>query len=544
MPLSNNADDRRGVRNGRSKAAARTRRRASAPYLESLESRALLSTVQGPGPEALPAVAVGPRYVPGEVLVQYKAEAGEVERAKARGKSEAVLSERDPHQPHARRQAGRPGAGHRGGRALGRGDHPGAGGGPGRRIRRAELDLHDPGHLQRPVLYRAARSGACTATTHRSRPTRHSTGARRARRGRPATPAPRRSTSASSTRGSTINHPDLAANIWTNPCEIAGDGIDNDGNGYVDDVHGWDFFHNDGTVYDGGRGRPRDARRRHHRRPWAATASGLPGVAWDVKIISGKFLGPDGGDHGRRDQGDRLLRRPEDKRGLNIVALNNSWGGGGFSQALLDAIIRAAKAGHPVRRGGRQRRTGPAGRQQRRVPQLSVELHHRRLHHRRRGYDSVIAVAAIDSAGRLASFSNYGATTVDLGAPGVNINSTLPGGKYGAYSGTSMATPHVTGAIALYASSNPRPTAEAIRDKVLSTVAPTSSLSKKTVTGGRLDVGRLMAGLVDPADTPTAAGAPVTWPPRPRRPAPGQIDLDRRRAPMRRGSGSSVDRTA
>src|SRR4051794_20414259 len=93
-PLSNDADDRRGVRNGRSKAAARTRRRASAPYLESLESRALLSTVQGAGQGALPAVAAANSlYMPNQVLVQYKPGVGEAGRAKTRGRSEAVLSE-------------------------------------------------------------------------------------------------------------------------------------------------------------------------------------------------------------------------------------------------------------------------------------------------------------------------------------------------------------------------------------------------------------------------------------------------------------------
>src|SRR5687768_6298843 len=93
LPLSNNADDRRGVRNGRSKAAARARRRASAPSLETLESRALLSTVPGPDPEPLPAVAAeGAQYAPNQVQVRYKAEAGEVERAKARGRSDAALT--------------------------------------------------------------------------------------------------------------------------------------------------------------------------------------------------------------------------------------------------------------------------------------------------------------------------------------------------------------------------------------------------------------------------------------------------------------------
>ena len=93
----------------------------------------------------------------------------------------------------------------------------------------------------------------------------------------------------------------------------------------------------------------------------------------------------------------------------------------------------------------------------------------------------------------MASFSNYGATTVDIGAPGVGINSTLPNNSYGSYSGTSMATPHVTGAAALYASTHPGATAAQIKSAILSTATPTTSLTGKTVTGGRLNVGALMS---------------------------------------------------
>ncbi|MFM8327323.1 MAG: Calx-beta domain-containing protein, partial [Pirellulaceae bacterium] len=103
-------------------------------------------------------------------------------------------------------------------------------------------------------------------------------------------------------------------------------------------------------------------------------------------------------------------------------------------------------------------------------------------------YESVIAVAAIDSNGSLASFSNYGATQVDIGAPGVAINSTLPGNTYGAYSGTSMATPHVAGGVALMAASNPNWTAKNIRDALLNSAKPTPSLAGRTATGGRLDL--------------------------------------------------------
>jgi subtilisin family serine protease len=103
------------------------------------------------------------------------------------------------------------------------------------------------------------------------------------------------------------------------------------------------------------------------------------------------------------------------------------------------------------------------------------------------GYEAVISVAALTSTGGLASFSNFGATTVDLAAPGASIYSTLANGGYGTLSGTSMAAPHVTGAIALYAAQNAGATADDIRDALLGSTIATSSLAGKTVTGGRLD---------------------------------------------------------
>jgi hypothetical protein len=103
-------------------------------------------------------------------------------------------------------------------------------------------------------------------------------------------------------------------------------------------------------------------------------------------------------------------------------------------------------------------------------------------------YESVIAVAAIDSNGAMASFSNFGATQVDIGAPGVAINSTLPGNTYGAYNGTSMATPHVAGGVALLAARNPQWSAKNIRDALLTSAKPTLSLTGRTVTSGRLDL--------------------------------------------------------
>jgi len=281
------------------------------------------------------------------------------------------------------------------------------------------------------------------------------------------------------------NHVDLQQNIWVNPGEIANDGVDNDGNGRIDDVNGWDFFNNDKTIYDGGSG---DTHGTHVAGTIGAVGGngiGVAGVAWNVKMISAKFLGPTGGSITAAIQALDYLTDLKVNRGVNIVATNNSWGGGGYSSALHAAIIRAANAGilfvAAAGNAGANNDTtanypsnystlvGVSG-----TPAAN--------------YEAVIAVAATTSTGGLASFSNYGATQVDIGAPGNSILSTLPGNTYGVYSGTSMATPHVTGAIAAYAAAKPNASAATIREAILKSAVPTASLAGKTVTGGRLSV--------------------------------------------------------
>ncbi len=154
------------------------------------------------------------------------------------------------------------------------------------------------------------------------------------------------------------------------------------------------------------------------------------------------------------------------------MATNNSWGGGGFAQSLLDAIHRADDAGILFIAAA-----GNSGTDNDTTASYPS------------GYDvpNVIAVAAIDSNGGLASFSQYGKTTVDVGAPGVGVWSTTAYNGYSSYNGTSMATPHVTGAAALYAASHPGAGAATIKAAILGSAVPTASLEGKTVTGGRLD---------------------------------------------------------
>lgn len=286
--------------------------------------------------------------------------------------------------------------------------------------------------------------------------------------------------------GIDISHPDLKDNIWVNPYDPV-DGLDNDGNGFVDDVNGWDFVNGDNTVYDG---------TDNHGTHVAGTiggvggnGTGVAGVNWNVTMISTKFLGPNGGYTSDAVKSLDYLTDLKTRHGIKIVASNNSWGGGGYSSALHSAIIRGAKAGilfvSAAGNGGSDG-IGDNNDSVANYPSNYTTLTGTSTTSAA-SYEAVIAVAALQSNGALASYSNYGASTVDIAAPGSGITSTLPGGTYGTYSGTSMATPHVTGTVALYASAFPNASAADIRQAILSSATPTSSLAGKTVTGGRLN---------------------------------------------------------
>jgi len=279
--------------------------------------------------------------------------------------------------------------------------------------------------------------------------------------------------------GAQYSHEDLAANFWFNTFDLA-DGIDNDGNGYIDDVHGWDFDKNDNSTYDG----TQDDHGTHVSGTIGAlggNGKGVAGINWKVTIISAKFLGRRGGTTANAIKAVDYITDLKKRHGLNIVATNNSWGGGGFSQGLQDAIERAnaanilfcAAAGNGGSDGVGDNNDATAS-----YPSNYPNA-------------NVIAVASITNSGSMSSFSNYGANTVDIGAPGSGIYSTLPNSTnngYGSYSGTSMATPHVTGACALYASTHAGATANQIKVAILGSAAPTASLNGKCATGGRLNV--------------------------------------------------------
>jgi hypothetical protein len=264
------------------------------------------------------------------------------------------------------------------------------------------------------------------------------------------------------------HHPDLAANIWTNPGEscpgCANDGIDNDGNGYVDDVHGWDFVSNDNDPFDdNGHGT-------HVAGTIGASGNnglGVTGVNWNVKIMPLKFIGANG--EGTADDAVRAILYATR---MGAVVSNNSWGGEEFSQALEDAIADADAHGSLfVAAAGNSARNTDT------TPDYPS------------GFDvpNVLTVGATDQTDVRAWFSNYGKRTVDLAAPGTNIYSTWPGNSYRFLDGTSMAAPHATGVVALAKAAFPSSSAIGLKTLLLRTVDPNASFAGLSATGGRLN---------------------------------------------------------
>jgi subtilisin family serine protease len=281
--------------------------------------------------------------------------------------------------------------------------------------------------------------------------------------------------------GVDYNHPDLAANIWTNPGEIAGNGIDDDQNGFVDDVHGYDFVNNDGDPFDD------NSHGTHVSGTIGAIGNnsvGVAGVNWAVSIIGIKFLNATGSgsttDAVRALNYATMMRRDY---GVNIVLTNNSWSGGGFSSALRDAIQAS---------GGQNMlfvaAAGNAGSNIDITPSYPASY----------DLDNIISVAATDHNDNFASFSNRGAVGVDLAAPGVAILSTIQNSAYSSVTGTSMATAHVSGVAALMWSENPTATYQTVRDALFAGVDPIESLNGVVATGGRLNALNAVSLVTDP----------------------------------------------
>jgi subtilisin family serine protease len=314
--------------------------------------------------------------------------------------------------------------------------------------------------------------------------------------------------------GIQYDHPDLAANMWTNPGEIPGNGNDDDGDGYVDDVHGWNAIEDNGNTANVG---DVDAHATHLAGTIGAVGGngiGVAGVNWNVTMITARAFANNVGYDSDIIPAIDYLTALKTRKGLNIVAINHSYGGTSFSQARLDALSRAAKAGILSIAAAGNSATNidlapvyPAAYDT--TPSA--------------GYNGMVSVAAITREGAKSTFSNYGANNVDLGAPGgeridpnnlalhdptIEIWSTVPGSTYGTMRGTSMATPHVTGAVALYASVHPASSAAQTRSDLLTYgVRPLADFAGVTVTGSTLDIGSLMTV---PANSQSAPAAPTT----------------------------------
>jgi subtilisin family serine protease len=294
--------------------------------------------------------------------------------------------------------------------------------------------------------------------------------------------------------GIDYTHPDLAANVWVNPGEIPGNRNDDDGNGFVDDVHGYDIMNNDGDPMD----------TFGHGTAVAGTigmvgdnATGSTGVSWNVKLMAvtmrDEFMTF---ENAIKAMDYVTMMR---KRGVNVRVANASWGAWDLTaspKSLKDAVDRMGEAGILF--------VAAANNQARDV---DVQPHYPS------GFDSphIVSVAATDHNDRYSSFTNWGATTVDLAAPGEFVWTTGIGNSYGWANGTSLSAPHVTGAAALLFSAFPHLTALEVKARLLGSVDPIGHIGANaafpTLTNGRLNVRNAL--LWTPPDGETVPPATV-----------------------------------
>ena len=287
--------------------------------------------------------------------------------------------------------------------------------------------------------------------------------------------------------GVSYAHPDLIGNAWRNPGDPP-NGKDDDSDGFGDNVFGADFYSNDSNPDDdgghgthvagiiGGQGN---------------NAVGVTGVSWDVNVMALKFL-DENGEGNTADAANAIDYAVA--HGARIV--NASWGGPSFSQALYGSIRRAGERGTLVVAAA-----GNEGVNAESNPDYPAAF----------DLPNIVSVAATDRSDRLLDFSNYGSKSVDLGAPGDDITSTVPvltdPTGYASFSGTSMAAPFVSGAAALYLSKFPQASVDQIKAALLQSVDKLPTLAGKTVSGGRLNVARAL-GAASPSTRPTKDTTP------------------------------------
>ncbi len=272
--------------------------------------------------------------------------------------------------------------------------------------------------------------------------------------------------------GVDYNHPDLKANMWINTKEIPGNGVDDDGNGYVDDVYGYDFANSDSDPMDGS----------GHGTHCSGTIgaihnnqTGVAGVMADVSIMALKFLSDDGSG-----SLEAAIKAIDYATMMDVDIMSNSWGGGGRSEALLEAIKRASDKGIIF--------TAAAG-------NSTTDIDAKPSYPASYDLPNIVSVAAITAQNALATFSSYGKNSVHIAAPGQNILSTVNDGGYDIYSGTSMATPHVSGVLGLLLAKEGRMSHEALRERLTMTGVPVAGLRGKTLTASRIDAYNLLTDI-------------------------------------------------
>lgn len=287
--------------------------------------------------------------------------------------------------------------------------------------------------------------------------------------------------------GVDYTHEDLKNNMWTNEAELNGTtGVDDDGNGIVDDIYGASFVdaakptgnplddHGHGSHCSGTIGASGD------------DGKGIVGVAWNVRIMGIKFLSATGSG-----SLDGALKSIDYATRMGARILSNSWGGGSYSETLKQAIERSHAAGALfVAAAGNESNNNDAN------PTYPAT------------YDvpNVLSVAAVDNRGQIASFSNYGKTKVHVGAPGVNIYSSIIKGGYDSWSGTSMATPHVSGIAVLLASHEPQLTNVEMKQRIIATSKPVPGLRGKA-RGGMVNAYAMLTNTTPPPDQ----NDPANW---------------------------------
>lgn len=290
--------------------------------------------------------------------------------------------------------------------------------------------------------------------------------------------------------GIDFSHPDLAANIWRNPNET-GNGTDTDGNGFVDDLNGWDFgdldndpsedintasWYGHGTFVSGIIGAVGN------------NGVGIAGVAWDVSILPMKIPNSNGNALLSAIVGAHDYLTMMIGEGHNIVASNNSYGA--FDQAFYADV----PTGFDAEKDAIERFIAAGGTFVAAAGNSAFDNDNPDFTFFPTSYNipGLIAVAATDNNDALAGFSNYGAKTVDLGAPGVQVYSTTVGGGYGFASGTSFAAPMVVGAVALLKAHRPEASAQEVRQTLIDSVDILPTLQNRVVSGGRLNLVRAL----------------------------------------------------